>query len=76
MAKGMFDDSKINLTCGDCGKKHPKTVAWIKTHREFTCSCGTRTKIEAGQFVAGLKQADKARDEFRRKLRSLSKGRR
>lgn len=76
MSKGLFDDHKINITCANCGQKHPKAIAWIKAHRELACSCGTRIKIEADQFVSGLRQADKSFDNLRQTLRSLSKKRR
>jgi hypothetical protein len=64
----LFDNAELRVPCGNCSRETKKTVAWLKTHESFTCSCGTRTEIDARKFVRELQKVDKALDDLKREL--------
>jgi hypothetical protein len=68
----MFEKAEIPIPC-DCGRKTKKTVAWLKTHKDFTCGCGRRIEVDASQFNREMKKVDKAIDDFKRSLRRLGR---
>ena len=39
---GILDSDTIDITCQNCQRKTSKSVEWLKTHKQFTCRCGTR----------------------------------
>ena len=64
---GMFDNQTLDVTCPRCGKQVKKTVAWIKSHNEFTCSgCRNRVELDRDQFLDGLAMAEKTLRDFAR----------
>jgi len=56
---GLFDFKSVDIEC-ECGKKHPKTIGWLKTHSQFMCSCGTKITLEADEFRRDLRKIDEA----------------
>lgn len=73
--KGVFDDGVLDFVCGQCGKKHPKTVAWLKTNSKFTCDCGTTTVIEATQARDTFRTVDQAMERIDQAMRDFGKKR-
>lgn len=69
----MFDNAEIPIECANCGRKTKKTVAWLKNHTDFTCSCGTRITIDASQFIREMKKVDKSIDDLKRTLKRFGK---
>lgn len=49
--KGVLESKKIDIPCEKCGRKSPKTIGWLKTHKQFTCACGTRIHVDSRDFV-------------------------
>jgi len=43
----MFENQTIDLTCTKCNTKHSKKIGWIKSHNQFTCSCGTIIRVDS-----------------------------
>ena len=68
----MFKNASIDLSCPQCQTKIKKTIGWIKQSTQFTCTrCGSIVKLQKDQFIRELKKADKAVDDFKRKLKSM-----
>lgn len=55
---GLLDKMEIELPCHKCGRKTKKTAAWVKSNRQFTCSCGAVTSIKADRFNSGISEAE------------------
>lgn len=51
---GLFERATIGIPCPQCGTKTPKTVAWMKANKEYTCSCGRVIHLEADEFLSLL----------------------
>lgn len=65
----MFDSAQIGIPCPSCGKETAKSVAWLKSHKQMTCTaCGTTFDIDAEQFKRKLAGAEKQLADFQRKL--------
>ena len=58
---GDLDSYTIDLTCQNCQRKTPKSIGWLKTHKQFTCRCGTRVDYFSASKVKGeiIKKAAK-----------------
>ena len=58
---GDLDSYTIDLTCQNCQLKTQKSVGWLKTHKQFTCRCGTRVDYFSASKVKGeiIKKAAK-----------------
>jgi hypothetical protein len=63
MAKGLFDDVEIQISCAECGQEHPKTVGWIRHNREIACGCGVTIHIDADKALAAFDETDKTIDD-------------
>ena len=70
---GIFDSEKLAITCKNCGRETKKTIAWLKTHDQFTCKCGTLTRLDKSEFTGNLRKADEAIAAFKRKIKLLNK---
>ena len=44
-------DGISDITCQNCRRKTPKSIGWLKTHKQFTCRCGTRVDYFSGSKV-------------------------
>ena len=71
--KSIFDNQSIPIECSNCGHKTPKTVTWLKSHKQLTCRCGTVIEIDTGNLFSELRKADKALDDFKRSIGRLNK---
>lgn len=67
----MFEKAELPIPCVNCGNKTKKTVAWLKSHKTFTCGCGAT--VDASPFVGSIKQANKAVDDFKRSLKRFKR---
>ena len=70
---GFLDNQVIDFPCPKCGRKHPKTVGWLKANRQLVCSCGANITIDNSDFVAGVAGVDKAMDDLKRQLKNFGK---
>lgn len=76
MAKGVFDERELPVTCPGCGHKHVKTVRWLRDHQEITCAgCGKRIEIDNAQMREGFDKVDGAMDRLRKSFSRLGKKR-
>lgn len=75
MAKGIFDDAKVTVTCPGCGHETEKTISWLKANDKMVCEgCGNPVSIENNEALReSLKGVDKSLAEFRRKLSRFNK---
>ncbi len=64
----IFDHQTISIPCPKCGKKHEKTIGWIKTNDKIACTCGVTIKLKRDDLVQGVDQAQKALDQIPRKI--------
>jgi transcription elongation factor Elf1 len=71
----LFDGASLPVPCPHCGKKHKKTVRWLRTHKLLACSCGESFDIDAKQLLRAVEQANQSADQLRRKLRGAFKKR-
>ena len=64
----MFENQDIEIPCKKCGRKHKKTIGWIKSHNggKIHCSCGTDLVIESRQFTREI-------DDMEKRLKNLFK---
>ena len=59
----LFESHKLTKACPQCGRKFTKTVRWLESHDEFTCTkCGAVFKTK--EFRAALAKARKGADEL------------
>lgn len=54
----MFDDTKIDIPCPDCGRESKQTIRRLKTNPELSCSCGARFHVKADQLRRTLKKIE------------------
>ncbi|WP_367354173.1 hypothetical protein [Agrobacterium pusense] len=72
----MFEKQTLGLPCPKCGHKTEKTVAWIKSHDDFTCGgCGSTVRMEKEELLAGLKKIDDSVAKLRKSLGRIGKRR-
>jgi len=63
----IFDTQSIDIPC-KCGKKHKRTIGWIKTNSHIKCDCGTDITLDKSEFVRKLNEVDRALDSIPRKI--------
>lgn len=68
-----LDSHTLDLPCGGCGKKHSKTLAWLKANKQITCDCGATTTVDVSKFEQGLATAQKSLDGLQATLGKLGK---
>ncbi len=69
MAKSIIDKAEIGIRCPSCGYEIKKQIGWLRTHKDMACTaCGSAISLETEQFKASIQRANKALDDFRRKL--------
>ena len=57
---GFLDDLPIPLTCPKCSRETKKTIGWVNTHNEFTCSCGAVITLDTSKFKLGIAKGNAA----------------
>lgn len=72
---GFFDTTTIPIPCSKCGRKTDKTIGWLKSHKKFSCVCGTVIEVESSQFLREMAKTDRAIVDFKRKLEMINKRR-
>lgn len=65
---GFFDSQSIDIPCPKCRKKHSKTVAWLKSHREIACACGSTISLDLDKFLGPLKKIERDLASIPRKI--------
>lgn len=40
------EDAQIKITCPNCRKDHVKKLSWLRSHKDFSCTCGVRFECE------------------------------
>lgn len=68
---GAFDAAAVSIPCGNCGRNHKKTIRWLRTHTEIDCEYGTKTRLESGQFKAGMAKAERALNDLKKALKGF-----
>lgn len=75
MARGIFDDKKITITCPGCGKAFDESIGRLKTNPDLTCpGCGKVVHVE-GNAGAAIQKVDKAVADLRKTLGKFGKRR-
>ena len=67
----LVDDISVELPCENCGRKSEKTVGWIKSHDEFTCTCGTVISLERDDVLNAIGNA--AGRKFAKFIKAVNK---
>ncbi len=61
---GILNDSTIDLPCPGCGHETPKTIGWLKRHKEYQCAgCKETVNLDTGNL---MKEIRKVENEFRK----------
>lgn len=72
----LFDKSEISIPCPECGTTISKSPEWLRKNDHFECECGKRIKFESSGLHAAIDSAEKSKNDFKKKLREISKRRR
>lgn len=56
----LFDDERFDIPCSDCGKKHSKTIAWLKSHKEIACPCGTTIVVDSREVHDAIRRIEQS----------------
>ena len=65
MPKPLFDDTAVDIVCGDCGEQHRKTIRWLRDYTNLTCEgCGSEIALQNELLRGNI-------DELDRVMRSL-----
>lgn len=70
---GFLDNAEIEIPCSNCGSKTKKSIGWIKSNNQFTCTCGTTIKLDADQFRGEIAKVDASFADLQRTLKSFGK---
>lgn len=65
---GFFDGRSIDVPCPGCGRKHAKTIGWIKSNDVIPCGCGANIQLDKSQFVSEMRKAEAAIASIPRKI--------
>lgn len=69
----FLDSTEIEIPCENCSHKTKKSIGWIKSNKDFTCSCGTKITIDASQFKSEIAKVEKSLAELQKTLKSFGK---
>jgi transcription elongation factor Elf1 len=73
MAK-YFGDHKLTLKCRKCGHQSQQTITRLETSPDIKCpSCGVITHYDAKSLRDGMREADRALDDFRKAVEKFGK---
>jgi hypothetical protein len=70
---GFLDSTEIEIPCENCSSKTKKSIGWIKSHKEFTCACGTKITLDASQFKSEIAKVEKSFADLQKTLKSFGK---
>jgi len=71
--KDVVSGAELDLPCENCGRKTRKTIGWIKTHKQFTCGCGTVVRLDTDQFNREIRKVEAAFTNLERSFKGLGK---
>lgn len=54
----LFDHQRIGIPC-DCGRETKKSIAWLKSHKQFTCLCGTVIHLKADHLLGVVRDVER-----------------
>ena len=69
----FLDSTEIEIPCENCSRKTKKSIGWIKSHKDFTCSCGTKITLDASQFKTEIAKVEKSFAALQKTLKSFGK---
>jgi hypothetical protein len=67
------DGETIEIPCPGCRAPTEKTVAWLKSHKQFTCACGTLVRVTPSTFRHEIAKVSAAVDQLKRTIDSRSR---
>lgn len=67
----MTNDLSIAITCPSCKRKIAKTLRWLESHPQMTCTCGQVFNVDP----SGFRSARKSIDQFTKAIGRLTKKR-
>ncbi len=70
---GILDAGVIPIPCGHCGRKHRKSIGWLRTHTKIRCVCGTLINVKADQLKSEMKKVDRAFDQLKQTLKNFGR---
>ena len=70
----MLDSETLEIPCPECGEKARKSIAWLKSNRQFTCAgCGSTINLQAEGLLAGIEEVEKAIADLGKTLGGIGK---
>lgn len=69
----LLDSAEIEIPCENCARKTKKSIGWIKSHNNFTCTCGTIITIDANQFKTEFAKVEKSIATLQKTLKNFGK---
>lgn len=70
---GILDAIEVEIRCQACGKTHRKSVAWLKAHAEFRCTCRAFHTLDTDDFRRQLASAERAAARLHVRVVKLNK---
>lgn len=64
----LLDSAAIDVPCPQCGKKHKKTVGWLKTNKRIACGCGGNVTVDPSRFRREIAKAERDLANFSRNI--------
>ncbi len=72
--KQALDSATVEIPCPHCTNKTSKTIAQLKTQREYACRhCGNTVSLDTTQMRRELAQVEQQLENLSRTLRRLGK---
>ena len=60
MPKPLFDDTAVDIVCGDCGEQHRKTIRWLRDYTNLTCEgCGSEIALQNELLRGNIDELDR-----------------
>lgn len=70
---GFLDSQEIEIPCKNCSRKTKKSIGWIKSHKDFTCACGTHITLDASQFKSEIAKVERSLASLQKTLKNFGK---
>ncbi len=65
----MVLEGQVGIPC-DCGHVTAKTIAWLQSHHQFTCSrCRARVRLDTSQFRRDIGEVERRLSRFPREIK-------
>ena len=60
MPKPLFDNTAVDIVCGDCGEQHRKTIRWLRDYTNLTCEgCGSEIALQNELLRGNIDELDR-----------------